>query len=118
MDAISETYPAACKAGLDEEMVPDVHGLIEVDHAISYTVHKTRQPKPGPPHLPRSGSWANPTKLTWDGFPWITERCHHRPLGHVLGQQLKVFHPRAEIFQWRKTVNKVIELLFHGVRWR
>ena len=57
MPAKQDLDLAACKAGLNEEMVPDVHGLKEVGHAISYTVNKTRRPEPGPPHLPRSVAW-------------------------------------------------------------
>ena len=34
------SYPAACKVGSGWEMVPNVHRLIEVGHAISYTVHR------------------------------------------------------------------------------
>ena len=45
-----------------------------------------------------------------DGFPWIRQSSHHRPLG-PLGQQLDVFHLHNEIFQWRKTVNHRVEIL-------
>ena len=103
------TYPVVCKAGLDKEMVPCVHGL-EVKQATPSRTLATRQG--GPPHLPRSGVWRKGRLFVDQGVKSSS------PLGHLLGQQLKVFHPRDEIFQWKKTVVKVIELLFDGVRWR
>ena len=41
LPAKQDLYPVACKAGLDEEMVPDVHGLTEVGRHLEHSPQDT-----------------------------------------------------------------------------